>query len=284
MSRLIITILTIAAVLCGLATAQAGIVVTVDKSAQRLTVTVDGARRYEWPVSTARIGYMTPNGSYRPERLERQWFSRKYDWSPMPYSIFFDGGYAIHGSYEISRSRPPGLARLHPPASEECRHFVRAGAAECEQHPHRGHRRRLHADGARARRGLRHAGARPRREQARATISSRSSTAPTSLSPTSTSRASAGRTGISLRYLQVILLLVSRRWKLKARMRHRPCSLRRRVRRFPFSFPPRRKAMERREAPEGLRGPFGGVVDPPCAHGHSRLPGVTASGRTRPMT
>ncbi len=117
MPRLIITILTISVVLCGLTVAQAGVVVTVDKSAQRLTVTVDGARRYEWPVSTARAGYNTPNGSYRPERLERQWFSRRYDWSPMPYSIFFDGGYAIHGSYEVSRLGTPashGCIRLHP--------------------------------------------------------------------------------------------------------------------------------------------------------------------------
>ena len=90
---------------------------TVDKTAQRLSVDVDGARRYDWPVSTARWGYRTPNGVYRPERLARKWFSRKYDWSPMPYSIFFDGGYAIHGSYEVSRlGRPPshGCIRLHP--------------------------------------------------------------------------------------------------------------------------------------------------------------------------
>ena len=63
------------------------------------------------------MGYNTPNGSYRPERLARQWFSRKYDWSPMPYSIFFHGGYAIHGSYEISRLGRPashGCIRLHP--------------------------------------------------------------------------------------------------------------------------------------------------------------------------
>src|SRR5664279_4382908 len=73
---------------------DAAVVVTVDKTAQRLTVEVDGAMRYQWPVSTARWGYRTPNGSYRPERLERQWFSRKYDWSPMPYAIFFNGGYA----------------------------------------------------------------------------------------------------------------------------------------------------------------------------------------------
>jgi lipoprotein-anchoring transpeptidase ErfK/SrfK len=101
----------------GLASAQAGVVVTVDKNSQRLSVSVDGMPRYQWPVSTARMGYNTPNGSYRPERLARQWFSSKYDWSPMPYSIFFHGGYAIHGSYEISRLGRPashGCIRLHP--------------------------------------------------------------------------------------------------------------------------------------------------------------------------
>ena len=106
-----------AVLLGGLVPAQAGIVVTVDKSAQRLSVVVDGVNRYDWPVSTARWGYETPNGSYRPERLERKWFSRKYDWSPMPYSIFFDGGYAIHGSNEISHLGRPashGCIRLHP--------------------------------------------------------------------------------------------------------------------------------------------------------------------------
>ncbi|MFA6267070.1 MAG: L,D-transpeptidase [Pseudolabrys sp.] len=97
--------------------ASAAILVTVDKSAQQLTVNVDGVTRYRWPVSTARWGYNTPNGTYRPQRLERQWFSRKYDWSPMPYSIFFAGGYAIHGSNEISRLGRPashGCIRLHP--------------------------------------------------------------------------------------------------------------------------------------------------------------------------
>ena len=99
------------------APARAGIVVTVDKTAQRLSVEVDGASRYRWPVSTGRWGYSTPNGSYRPQRLARKWFSRKYDWSPMPYSIFFNEGYAIHGSYEVSRLGRPashGCIRLHP--------------------------------------------------------------------------------------------------------------------------------------------------------------------------
>ena len=117
MPRFILVAATIAVLLGPLSRAEAGIVVTVNKSAQRLSVVVDGSQRYEWPVSTARWGYRTPNGTYRPERLERKWFSRKYDWSPMPYSIFFDGVYAIHGSYEISHLGRPashGCIRLHP--------------------------------------------------------------------------------------------------------------------------------------------------------------------------
>src|SRR5882757_6327902 len=107
--------------LAGPAAVHAAVVVTVDKTAQRLTVQVDGSTRYSWPVSTARWGYRTPVGSYRPERLERQWYSRKYDWSPMPHSIFFSGGYAIHGSNEVSR--------LGSPASHGCIRLAPANAA-----------------------------------------------------------------------------------------------------------------------------------------------------------
>ncbi|NJL50314.1 MAG: L,D-transpeptidase, partial [Blastochloris sp.] len=96
---------------------DAAVVVTVDKSTQRMSVAVDGAPRYNWAVSTGRAGYGTPNGTYAPTRLERSWFSRQYYNSPMPHSIFFHGGYAIHGSYEISRLGGPashGCIRLHP--------------------------------------------------------------------------------------------------------------------------------------------------------------------------
>lgn len=116
MRRLAVILFTAALALAAHA-AQAGVLITVDKSAQELTVEVDGVTQHRWPVSTARWGYNTPNGTYRPQRLERQWYSRKYDWSPMPYSIFFAGGYAIHGSNEISRLGRPashGCIRLHP--------------------------------------------------------------------------------------------------------------------------------------------------------------------------
>jgi lipoprotein-anchoring transpeptidase ErfK/SrfK len=105
------------AFLAGTVPAAANVVVTIDKSTQRMSVAVDGATRYSFAVSTGRAGYGTPNGTYHPERLARTWFSKKYYNSPMPHSIFFHGGFAIHGSYEISRLGGPashGCVRLHP--------------------------------------------------------------------------------------------------------------------------------------------------------------------------
>lgn len=84
----------------------------IDLSAQRMTVFVNGVPRHTWAVSTARSGYRTPVGSYRPTRLHRMWYSRKYDMSPMPYSVFFHGGYAIHGTNYVKR--------LGSPASHGC--------------------------------------------------------------------------------------------------------------------------------------------------------------------
>jgi len=108
-----------AAVILSLAAsgASANVLIFVDKSSQRMTVSVDSSPRYQFVVSTGRAGYGTPTGTYHPQRLERTWFSKEYYNSPMPYSIFFHGGYAIHGSYEINRLGGPashGCIRLHP--------------------------------------------------------------------------------------------------------------------------------------------------------------------------
>ena len=97
--------------------ARASVLISVDKSMQQMSVSVDGVPRYRWVVSTGRAGYGTPSGTYRPQRMERTWFSKEYYNSPMPHSIFFHGGYAIHGSYEIHRLGGPashGCIRLHP--------------------------------------------------------------------------------------------------------------------------------------------------------------------------
>ena len=63
----------------------AEIVIAIDKSAQRMTVMLDGRARFYWPISTG-LGGGPPSGTFRPERLERMWYSRRYDWSPMPHS------------------------------------------------------------------------------------------------------------------------------------------------------------------------------------------------------
>ena len=115
-ARKFMIVLAVAAALAPVPVA-AHVVIAIDKSSQQMSVSVDGIVRYRWAVSTARAGYRTPNGSYRPERLERTWFSRIYYHSPMPHSIFFHGGYAIHGSYEVGRLGGPashGCIRLHP--------------------------------------------------------------------------------------------------------------------------------------------------------------------------
>ncbi len=107
----------VAALLIGTVPAAANVVVTIDKSTQHMTVAVDGTPRYHFVVSTGRAGYGTPNGTYHPQRLARTYFSKEYYNSPMPHSIFFHGGYAIHGSYEISHLGGPashGCVRLHP--------------------------------------------------------------------------------------------------------------------------------------------------------------------------
>jgi lipoprotein-anchoring transpeptidase ErfK/SrfK len=99
----------------GLAPASADVVVNVSISSQTMTVTVDGAPLYEWPVSTARPGWETPTGSFRPVRLARVWHSTLYHHAPMPYSVFFSGNFAIHGTYETGRIGRPvshGCVRL----------------------------------------------------------------------------------------------------------------------------------------------------------------------------
>ena len=109
--------LAVTAMLCAAPAMASSIVARINLSEQRMHVFVNGAQRYVWPVSTARRGYVTPVGTFRAQRLEPIWYSRKYDNSPMPHSVFFLGGYAIHGTNAIRRLGTPashGCVRLHP--------------------------------------------------------------------------------------------------------------------------------------------------------------------------
>src|SRR3979411_1715244 len=102
--------------------AQAKVSITVDKNAQLMTVAVDGALRYQWPVSTGIPSRETPNGSFRAFRMEEDHFSKEFDDAPMPPWIFFTNiGHAIHGT--------DSEGRLGTPASHGCVRLSRAHAS-----------------------------------------------------------------------------------------------------------------------------------------------------------
>jgi len=122
-----------AVVLTAVPASASTILAKVDLSDQQMTVYVDGWQRYAWPVSTARRGYVTPVGEYNAQRLAAMWYSRKYDNSPMPHSIFFMGGYAIHGTEYVKRLGTPashGCVRLHPDNAATLFDLVRANGTE----------------------------------------------------------------------------------------------------------------------------------------------------------
>ncbi len=107
---------------------RASVVAKIDLSSQKMSVIVNGRPTYSWKVSTARRGYRTPKGTFRPGVMQRMHYSRKYHNSPMPHSIFFLGGYAIHGTNAIRNLGRPashGCVRLHPANARTLYNLVR---------------------------------------------------------------------------------------------------------------------------------------------------------------
>lgn len=112
----------------GLGYAGPGVVAVVDISDQKLRVFQHGVLMHTWKVSTAARGYITPVGKYRPYRIHKMWRSRKYNNAPMPYSIFFHKGWAVHGTDAIRRLGRPashGCVRLHPKNAKTLYRMVR---------------------------------------------------------------------------------------------------------------------------------------------------------------
>jgi lipoprotein-anchoring transpeptidase ErfK/SrfK len=105
-------IVSLAWALFGTFTASAAVEARIDVKAQKMQVLVDGVQTYEWRVSTARKGYVTPKGDYKPQDMYKKYYSHKYHNSPMPYAIFYNGGYAVHGTNAV--------ASLGKPASHGC--------------------------------------------------------------------------------------------------------------------------------------------------------------------
>jgi len=97
--------------------AEAQIVAQVSIAKQEMIVTHHGIEVHRWPVSTARPGFITPKGAFRVQSMHKRHFSRLFNNAPMPFSIFYSGHYAIHGTTDVRRLGRPasaGCVRLHP--------------------------------------------------------------------------------------------------------------------------------------------------------------------------
>jgi len=91
------------------------VVVTRTYAAERKTET------YRWPVSTGVDGYNTPTGTFRPFFMSKNHRSSLYDDAPMPWSVFFNGNVAIHGTFSqraLGRRASHGCVRVHPAYAE----------------------------------------------------------------------------------------------------------------------------------------------------------------------
>ena len=111
-----------AAFLLGIMPASAALLITIDKTVQRMSVVMDGQEIFNWPVSTGTRSYDTPSGSYKPFRMEADHYSKEWDDAPMPHSIFFTQiGHAIHGTTHTKAIGTPashGCVRLEPQNAE----------------------------------------------------------------------------------------------------------------------------------------------------------------------
>ena len=94
------------------------VLITIDKTTQKMTVSINGTKKYNWRVSTGRPGYSTPSGTCTATSMNEVWYSKEWDSAPMPHSIFFMAdGHAIHGSYEVKTLGKPvshGCVRISP--------------------------------------------------------------------------------------------------------------------------------------------------------------------------
>ncbi|MFN3722532.1 MAG: L,D-transpeptidase [Paracoccaceae bacterium] len=95
----------------------ARIIVRVSISRQVMEVFHEGRKIHEWPVSTARKGKITPTGEWHGAQwLSRNHRSSLYNNAPMPYAVFYNGNYAIHGTDQVNKLGRPasaGCVRLH---------------------------------------------------------------------------------------------------------------------------------------------------------------------------
>ena len=105
------------------------VIAFVEKSEQKLHVFLGGEKQFTWDVSTARRGKVTPTGIWSAQWLSEHHRSSLYNNAPMPFSIFYNGNFAIHGTNQVSKLGTPasaGCVRLHPENAKVLFDMVRA--------------------------------------------------------------------------------------------------------------------------------------------------------------
>ena len=99
-------------------TKGSSVLIAIDKTTQKMSVFIEGTKKYDWRVSTGRPGYSTPSGTYTATSMNEVWYSKEWDNAPMPHAIFFmTDGHAVHGSYEVKSLGKPvshGCVRIAP--------------------------------------------------------------------------------------------------------------------------------------------------------------------------
>ena len=105
----------------------ATLIARIDLTSQRMHVTANGKTVGDWAISSGKYDHETPRGSFRPKWSSKMHYSRKYDNSPMPYSVFFNGGIATHGTAYTGRLGTPashGCVRLRTANAKRFYHLV----------------------------------------------------------------------------------------------------------------------------------------------------------------
>ncbi len=93
------------------------LVVKINKTTQKMHISVNGKPTHTFTVSTGTRRYATPSGTFVPTRVHRYWWSRQWNNAPMHWAVFFHNGFAIHGTDYIRTLGLPashGCVRLHP--------------------------------------------------------------------------------------------------------------------------------------------------------------------------
>src|SRR5262245_51324011 len=93
------------------------LILKADLGAQRVTAIENGKQTHVWPISSGRPGFATKTGTFRPQWASRMWYSRQYEYAPMPHAVFFNRGTAFHATSAVGllgRPASHGCIRLAP--------------------------------------------------------------------------------------------------------------------------------------------------------------------------